>query len=791
MLCAGSPEAYLDLSSSSDDSSVNGNVHGAAHNLYLPAPGRAHGQEAREWHLVTRNVFAWIMNKPLIGQTLTLALIDLVERLHTLRPASMDSVRDVLAYATRMGYTDMTNCANHSLAMLNFAEHFHIPHLWREAFVHCAGQNEVLYLSPEYKFMTKKTQANITRAYLRMDLRLVNVSRVLGNFLESDTDSAKLGLSPSQRSHLDRFRSFLHSHYVARLGYWPPMDFSRDFLEEMHYDMTCLYNMLADKSSVGNRAASGGLCTLQTGSAYDQNHEYLPQDHLTPLLPRDGALTGKALQVKQFRLSMSTKNKRRNLLLTTWANLLQATNKLDRAAESNSLVKSYRNFEQESLLYLEPDLSISDARKVRWILIYYLLQTLSAVMPSPFVSDPDRAEYHTCALVPDIPWTNSRRMSSFIAMLHPAEAVPMSPTELFEPDEIPTPPDASPLHTLITVEPSPSSWSIRPDCEDDDYFAPKRLPQRDTSLRLMPRDSVRLTKRDSYHASQADATPIAQTKPMLLRKSNSFALPSKPPRFGRSASTQVTRRHSTSGRNVLVRRASASSLTFGGRSNSKRLSGLFNSTLGRRASVSRDDALVLTDADIPQIPLDPLRGNPRTPTKTAADFIGPFELDATDTARVPFVFTEDDRASLSGSLTNSTGSSSGKSHDVSTPGLTKSDVDSMSDYDGDMPDTSSDEEKTVDSPLAHRGRSKKPRSNSVLTCETEWDHLLESIGGSGRRTPLLALDTLGLPQKQRRCSSVSVYSTDVYSPVSPEEERVKGGDYFGQWNNQHNVGVAS
>jgi hypothetical protein len=149
-------------------------------------------------------------------------------------------------------------------------QHYKIRDLWIDSFAHCVGMNERLSLSDEFGPISRLTKALITRAYLEMDIHLGRVSAVLRNFLEDDFSSAYFGLSDSGRAHLDKFRSFLHSFYVEKFGYWPPpqgVTFPRALYKALHHDFKNLYDFLKDEESSSDistqKPASGGICVLQ------------------------------------------------------------------------------------------------------------------------------------------------------------------------------------------------------------------------------------------------------------------------------------------------------------------------------------------------------------------------------------------------------------------------------------------------------------------------------------------------------------------------------------------------
>ncbi len=144
------------LAADSPCSSEGGGYYGnpssvQTHELYVPAPARLSPADAFRYHITTRNVFAGIFGRPIVGVHLGQALIDLLERMNTFNPTEDDNLRDILAYMEDEGYGDFRECPDHALAVLNFAEHFESKGLWTDAFVHCAGMNNRLIESGEFE----------------------------------------------------------------------------------------------------------------------------------------------------------------------------------------------------------------------------------------------------------------------------------------------------------------------------------------------------------------------------------------------------------------------------------------------------------------------------------------------------------------------------------------------------------------------------------------------------------------------------------------------------------------
>jgi hypothetical protein len=119
--------------------------------LFIPAPAGADKNQAFLYHLATRNLFAWIFRRSLVGEHLGSALVGLLNSMHEFRLPTEDSVADLFDYVDEEGYLDIVGQPNHALAMLHFAEHFQLRELYIDAFAHCAGMNERLFFSSEFQ----------------------------------------------------------------------------------------------------------------------------------------------------------------------------------------------------------------------------------------------------------------------------------------------------------------------------------------------------------------------------------------------------------------------------------------------------------------------------------------------------------------------------------------------------------------------------------------------------------------------------------------------------------------
>ena len=134
----------------SDSETEYGRPARRQHELFIPAPAHLSREDAFNYHLTTRNFFAWMFERPLVGPRLGDALIDLKERMDQYRPDREENEDDFLIYIDAQGYSDFRDCPDHSLAVLQYAEKFHYAELWTDAFCHCAGMNELLISSSEF-----------------------------------------------------------------------------------------------------------------------------------------------------------------------------------------------------------------------------------------------------------------------------------------------------------------------------------------------------------------------------------------------------------------------------------------------------------------------------------------------------------------------------------------------------------------------------------------------------------------------------------------------------------------
>ncbi|KAF2461231.1 hypothetical protein BDY21DRAFT_278722, partial [Lineolata rhizophorae] len=125
--------------------------------LYIPAPDHVPRDDAFSWHITTRNFFALVYRKPLVGTTMGKALVTLHDRMRMFRAKRANNHNDLLVYLEEMGYLNFAHHPDYALAVLYYAEQYQIFGLWADAFVHCVAMNDGLYLSPEFAAISPTT----------------------------------------------------------------------------------------------------------------------------------------------------------------------------------------------------------------------------------------------------------------------------------------------------------------------------------------------------------------------------------------------------------------------------------------------------------------------------------------------------------------------------------------------------------------------------------------------------------------------------------------------------------
>ncbi|KAF6812936.1 hypothetical protein CPLU01_14793 [Colletotrichum plurivorum] len=396
--------------------------------LYIPAPPMADKEQAFAYHLATRNFFAWIFRRSMVGEHLGTALIGLMNSMSEWRSSDEDNVMDLNSYLDEEGYLDLKGQPHHALAMLHLAEVFQMRDAYIDAFSHCVGMSEELFCNPEYQHISSISRTLIRRGRADMNNRLTQAGDMLKTFLEEELSETNLGLSAGGRAHLDRFRAFILSFYTGRLGYYPPLSldsrstiFDPEIFEILRKDFGAVHDLIVDEGFTSSESspllAQGGICAVQSVHAFDERCGFKSLKHPLPLLPEvidDKASRRMSLQWLANTARGDSKLKPDHRLIAHAA-LIKAMNVRDSDLVDNEFVRAFRKFEEDSVApHAKVDkgekISPVDARKVRWILIYAVYQVLrNYTQPPPEVRDTVDADYHLAVSTDRLPpWKNGR-----------------------------------------------------------------------------------------------------------------------------------------------------------------------------------------------------------------------------------------------------------------------------------------------------------------------------------------------------------------------------------------------
>ncbi|UKZ63742.1 uncharacterized protein TrAtP1_004966 [Trichoderma atroviride] len=486
--------------------------------LYIPAPLNATDKQAQQYHLAIRNLCAWILGRPMVGRHLGSTLVALLHSMREFRSSSGSNVDDLLEYMRQAQYLDMVGAPTHATAALYVAETFQLGNLYKRAFAHCVGMHDRLFYNSEYQLISAVSRSLVRRARLEMNAMLQQTTTRLRSFLDEELSETNLGIPPGTRAHLERFRSFLLSFYSAKFGYYPPRAFDAGLLNTMADDFDALYELLVDSNYTTSDSipstAVGGICTEQLIQTFDENNHFEPLPHPLPQLPQVETSTDGLRLLSKIPFLEKVAPEQQQI---TIAALITASNWTEKCFK-NDLVQAYRRFEEAMIIApskadKNEKISLLEARKVRWVLVYAVHQVLRRATRKPIEVDGEDAPYHLTASMNCIPpWSSAPRESKRSLRIQ---------TDIVAIDE------NAPKRTIKIQETAVGRIEIKPDI---DYFALTHK-NRNSSLSTMSdspspttlsrsssfsmslrrnstiRRSLRILRRSSMSGSQASMTP--------------------------------------------------------------------------------------------------------------------------------------------------------------------------------------------------------------------------------------------------------------------------------------------
>lgn len=468
--CLYKPSLSIEDDDTSDSGYAGSNSSerdGQCWELYVSAPVELSRQEAFMYHVGTRNYFAYLLNKPIVGESFGTALSDLWTRIQSWQPKNT-SIEPFRSFCQEQGYLSFAGNLEYASAALFWSEQAHVKDIWIDAFAHCVGMYDQPDREEKLKMLSTSTRGLLHKASLEMHLSVAKATKSLGSFLEEELGPEHLGLSRQSRDHLDRFRSTLHSFYVNQFGYFPPgprEPWDKRTWVKIYNDFHCLYKYLADTKSsnamTNNHGLNGGICVTQNVKAFDNGHGFTPLKHQLPLLP-ETVTRRRTLDARKGLGSFS-----KGLGFAETDSLAQASNSNSRRVMSNGLVQAYIRFELQKSA---ERITTAEARKVRWLLVYGVLQMLISVTKAPIeVRDSKTPSYPLCVSTADLPpWTEDAQEASSVEQVAARLSAELD-------------------IVARTIASSAASTPIQPDCEAqnaEDYFSSGHSTRRNSLMSL-------------------------------------------------------------------------------------------------------------------------------------------------------------------------------------------------------------------------------------------------------------------------------------------------------------------
>ena len=400
------PRANTGTVSIASVASVDAKEAPVRYQIHFPAPDGASRQELLRYHLTTRNFFAVLLSRPLVGLTFYQALIDLHQRLQLYLPGDPNCALIIIRCLMENNLHNVCNDPAAAAGLLAWSEDEEIcwQEGWREGFVHCSGMYTQLRSMAEFRDVSFTSRTLLERAHLELQVRIQEAEDRLCTFDMNDIWPENSQHYRTARTSFDHMRKFLKEYYQKAYKNWPPKGpregddiwLTRAIATRLQTDFDRLYDYFVNQDIVWtslkypNDKSLGLVCSKAKPSAgvgddnflaecikrFDQKHKNTPIPHPYPLLPSTTSSDDPAKPQKSSLFSSKSKALEKRIALA----YSEASNvpKLQKASDfaASAIVDAFVKFEQnDNPSEAEP----RAARKGRWMLLYGVLQQLSKI----------------------------------------------------------------------------------------------------------------------------------------------------------------------------------------------------------------------------------------------------------------------------------------------------------------------------------------------------------------------------------------------------------------------------
>ena len=385
-----------------------------------------------------RNLFAFLTGQALVATekrpSFFSIFIKISDMLKTYEFSNLDSstfgqvaTSSFDSYIEELGLADVRGSRQKTVEGIVLAERMRSVPLYNEAFTHCVGEhNDIERLNGElFRLITPITINRLGRAALDLDKRTASVGHILedfdfpsifsGMFNSKTADERKLVNFDNWKDSFFATRKFVLSYYKSRFGSWPPKankktefetsGLNRLVLRELYHDLSAMYDLLVDRTSLTNRTADGVLIDERDADApmvralrhilseYDRSSPPVkpPMPFDLPTMP---TLKSSRSDFGTGNLKADAKASSKKLKDDEISRILRASYNTDTSPPL--FVDAFRDFEAKvahgcSLQQLR------DQRVGQWIFMYAVLQALPLlVVDAPALRYHKGVEYFLC-----------------------------------------------------------------------------------------------------------------------------------------------------------------------------------------------------------------------------------------------------------------------------------------------------------------------------------------------------------------------------------------------------------
>ena len=397
-------------------STRSGNETLIRYEIHFPPPEEGTKTTVLRHHITTRNFFALLLKKPLVGLTFYQALVDLHQRLQLYLPREVNCAQLLITYLSELHLHKVSNDPAAAAGLLAWSEDTEVRWRdgWREGFVHCCGMYARLKEHLEFYDISHVSRTLLERSQLELEARIQEAEDRLTNFNFDDMwAGSEVQLHPS-RAVFDQFRNFLQNYYAKANKRWPPVSsgevnepwLTSDIVFRLQRDFAALYEYHVDRVVVWNKdkdPGTGHRVLIREGDKepaesdqdgihlasllcrFDEKRRYAHIPHPYPLLPDAGLINSDAKQTKSSFFNNKAKAVEKRVALA----FSEASNAtlLPPDIVTNGLTEAFIRFEKADNI---GDAGPQNARKARWMLLYGILQilaTLSVDTPDLFFTE--------------------------------------------------------------------------------------------------------------------------------------------------------------------------------------------------------------------------------------------------------------------------------------------------------------------------------------------------------------------------------------------------------------------